>query len=157
MPTAKSQAEARRRKNNPEKVRCPHGRYKWNCDDCGGLKRCEKHGRVARTCRICFPKHWAQRILSSHRQNARKGKYAATQITPAKLLKILKTSPSCCGCGAPLNYEAVGFEAPCLHHDHNTGEVVGFAHRECNSLEGQLKKLGTRLPTFLKNFFPGLV
>ena len=139
------------------RTKCPHGKFKWNCDDCGGLKRCEKHGRDARTCRICFPKSWAQRILSRHRQDARKGGYLAPKITPKELLELLNKSLNCCGCGTLLNYKTVGFDAPCLHHNHDTGEVVGFSHRECNSLEGQLQKLGNRLPTFIKNFFPHLV
>jgi Recombination endonuclease VII len=137
-----------------KRTKCPHGKFKWNCEDCGGLKRCEMHKRVARTCRICYPKFWAQRILSRHRQDARRLGYAPPNITAKKLLKLLEKSPNCCGCDAPLDYQASGFNAPCLHHNHETGEVVGFAHRECNSLEGQLQKLGVRLPIFLKNFFP---
>lgn len=136
-----------------KRTRCEHSKFKWNCELCGGLKRCERHGRVARTCRICFPRLWAQRILSRHRQDARKGGYAPTKISVENLLKLLAESPNCCGCGEPLNYAGVGFKAPCLHHNHDSGDAVGFCHRECNSLEGQLRKLEDRLPVFLKNFF----
>jgi hypothetical protein len=137
-----------------KRTKCEHGKFKWNCLPCGGLKLCEKHKRVARTCRICYPRFWAQRILSRHKQDARKGGYKATSITPQDLLRLLESYPNCCGCGAFLDYNAVGgFNAPCLHHNHETGKVIGFAHRECNSLEGQLRKLGGRLPVFLKNFF----
>lgn len=137
-----------------KRTKCEHGKFKWNCDPCGGLKRCEKHGRVMQSCRICHPKLWAQRILTTLKRLSRKSGHAGPTLTPPQLLKMLESSPICCGCNAPLDYNAVGWCAPCLHHNHETGEVIGFAHRECNSLEGQLQKLGTRLPIFLKNFFP---
>jgi Recombination endonuclease VII len=136
-----------------KRAKCEHNKFKWNCDECGGQKRCELHGRVARTCRICHPEWWAVRILSRQKRDARAGNYTPAKATPKQLLELLRNTPNCCGCGAPLDYRASGFEAPCLHHDHTTGEVIGFAHRECNALEGQLKKLGERLPVFLKNFF----
>jgi hypothetical protein len=140
-----------------KRKKCEHKKLKWNCDECGGLKRCELHGRVARTCRICHPEWWVIRILSRHKRDAKAGGYAQTKINPQQLLELLRNTPNCCGCGAPLDYSASGFAAPCLHHNHETGEVIGFAHRECNSLEGQLAKLGSRLPIFLRNFFSEVV
>lgn len=153
---------------------CEHNRRKYACADCGGGSMCEhkkqrsnckicgrnavcKHGWVSRTCRECFPRAWAVRILSRTAKDARRGNYAAIKASPEEVLSLLGKSPLCCGCDQPLNYTIRGFRAPCIHHNHETGELIGFAHRECNMLEGQLQKLGERLPNFIKNFFPRLM
>lgn len=136
---------------------CKHGRTRQNCAPCGGASVCVTHKRQGRSCRECFPLAWAKRKLSAIARGCRQGGYLKPQITAKEILKLIEEKPFCCGCGDKLNYDLRGFEAPCLHHNHSTGEVIGFAHRECNSLEGQLSKLGTRLSTFLKNFFPELI
>jgi hypothetical protein len=133
---------------------CEHGRQRSNCKNCGGSAVCILHGRTNRSCRLCFPKSWAVRILSANRANAKRAGYCPPVVTAEDILILIDKSPLCCGCEEVLDYSQTGFKAPCLHHNHETGEVVGFAHRECNSLEGQLQKLGHKIPIFLKNFFP---
>lgn len=150
---------------------CVHDRRKNTCKECGGSQICKhnktrsicalcgggsvcKHRIQSRSCRECFPLAWAKRLISHSAANARKKGYAPVNATPEQILNLIEKSPTCCGCGGLLDYRQRGFYAPCLHHDHITGGVVGFAHRECNALEGQLQKLGNRLIVFLKNFFP---
>jgi hypothetical protein len=46
----------------------------------------------------------------------------------------------------------------CLHHNHETGEVYGFAHRDCNRMEGFFGKLTTAQQVrFLQTQFPDVV
>ena len=35
-----------------DRTKCPHGKSKYHCKDCGGVSVCE-HGRQKRTCREC--------------------------------------------------------------------------------------------------------
>lgn len=132
---------------------CKHDILKWDCTACGGANTC-KHAKEGRSCRLCFPLAWAKRIITQHKAHAKRKGYAAPNITAENLLALIKSSNLCCGCGEVLDFTLNKFKAPCMHHSHETGEVIGFAHRECNALEGQLQKLGSRLPIFLKNFFP---
>jgi hypothetical protein len=134
---------------------CEHKKQRYTCRICGRNAVCN-HGRSRRACRECFPRSWAVRVLSKTATDARRKGYATVKISPEELLSFIDNSPLCCGCEGFLDYKTKGFYAPCLHHNHKTGEFIGFAHRECNALEGQLQKLGSRLPIFIKNFFPYL-
>ena len=133
---------------------CQHGRQRSSCIPCKGGSVCLHQKQVA-TCRICYPLGWAKRYVTISKQQAKRYSYAAPNITPEKVISLVLSSKTCCGCGGVLDWAK---DSPCLHHNHQTGEVVGFTHRFCNTIEGFIVKLGNeKTLCLLKNFFPPLI
>jgi len=66
-------------------------------------------------------------------------------------------SRRCAFGGKPLDWKTQNKGIyPSLHHNHDTGEVLGYIHNICNRLEGALRKyIGVdNLHIFLINMFP---
>ena len=87
---------------------------------------------------------WAKRLLRSQKAAARYGKYASPNISAAQIVE-LKNTPGlkCCICltGEGLKWvKSARLTNAHLHHNHDTGEVYGFAHALCNRLMGLLNK-----------------
>jgi Recombination endonuclease VII len=49
----------------------------------------------------------------------------------------MQRSKQCALCGDDLDWQAS--EYPNLHHNHETGKVIGFVHLRCNMIEGKGK------------------
>lgn len=87
---------------------------------------------------------WAKRLLRSQKAAARYGKYTSPNISATQIVE-LKNTPGlkCCICltGEELRWvKSARLTNPHLHHNHDTGEVYGFAHALCNRLTGLLNK-----------------
>jgi hypothetical protein len=98
---------------------------------------------------------WAKRLLVSQKAAARHGKYTPPNISAAQIVE-LKNTPwlTCCICqtGKELKWvKSARLTNPHLHHNHDTGEVYGFAHALCNRLAGLLDKKLT--PELQAEFF----
>jgi hypothetical protein len=133
---------------------CRHNIQRSSCKQCNVKQLCEHDIRMD-TCRRCNPLSWAKRKLSRARRDAKRFNYIKPKITPQELVVLMSESMICCGCEEPLDWDG---QSPCLHHDHESGAVFGFAHRFCNVFEGQSQELGIkRLVSILKNFFPKVV
>ena len=130
---------------------CEHNRQRSTCIPCGGGSVCV-HKKQKSTCRVCDLLGWAKGYISISKYQAKRFGYTAPKITADELVALISYSKKCCGCEEPLYWSG---QTPCLHHNHETGNVIGFAHRFCNTLEGFLVKLGPkRMAVLLKNFFP---
>lgn len=134
---------------------CKHGVVKYRCSKCGGGSMCQ-HNRERRMCKTCDPKHRIGRFIYRYNREAREGGYSPPNITIDEFEELQATSTHCCGCNEILDW--AGELTPCLHHDHDTGKVFGFAHRFCNMFEGQTRRLGSKkIVALLINFFPNVV
>lgn len=130
---------------------CVHNKLRVICKECGGSALCE-HDKQRRGCQECNPLGWAKAYLLVSKGMARRRSYLPPKITPEELLVLISISRFCVGCGGVLSWENRG---PHLHHNHHTGEVLGFCHPTCNQAEGMLSNLSIlERITFLKNFFP---
>lgn len=146
--------------------RCPHNRTRYcaichphqlcihkkanHCRICHPHHFC-KHGK--RRCRICTPLDWAKMRIDSGKRVAKKDGYLPANIDAISMVELMKKSTICIGCEELLNWEAE--RKPCLHHNHATGDVVGFVHSRCNWLEGVINRLGYDfLSKLIKNFRP---
>lgn len=69
---------------------------------------------------------------------ARRRNYASPLINHYGLVVLMQNSKTCVLCGAVLDWSQ---KSPHLHHDHETGQVHGFAHQLCNQAEGMLMKM----------------
>lgn len=101
--------------------------------------------------------NWAYQTLRVARRDAAKNGWVAPSITAEALLGLMRLSENCVACGKPLDWNTQDKGVfPSLHHNHDTGEVLGYTHNICNRLEGSLRKyVGVEnLPTFLRNMFP---
>jgi len=115
--------------------------------------RTYKHGGTWR-CGICIRQHmqtrragsgpdgltgWAIILLRSLKYHSQMGGYAAPKISIAGLVRLRKYSRRCALTGRPLDWSQSPL--PHLHHDHKTGEVIGFVCRLANVIDGMLAKL----------------
>lgn len=126
---------------------CEHSIEQYRCKQCFGGGVCEH--LIRRTnCQFCNPLSWAKRILRDQQKHAANKNHKSPIITPEELVILRQKSEICVLC------EEFLIEKPVLHHNHQTGEVIGFAHGLCNSIEGFLSKLSeTARARFLKNVF----
>jgi len=130
---------------------CKHGKQKGHCRKCNPKKFCA-HEVHRSHCRVCSPRGWASGILSVARGAAHRRNYAAPQITPEDLVRLMSKSDECVMCGSGLVWTK---PRPHLHHDHKTGEVKGFSHPNCNFAEGMLSKMSdVERKTFIREVFP---
>lgn len=83
-------------------------------------------------------------ILISSLQGAKKyGHLPIAQDTPHASIRALMEEPNCERCGAPLAWEFGLWKTPHLHHNHETGEPLGFTHPVCNprAMENEIDRL----------------
>jgi hypothetical protein len=72
-------------------------------------------------------------ILSSSACAAKNNKYRAIpRKTPHALIRALMQRPNCVICGKLLHWKFGLGKTPPLHHNHETGQPLGFAHIGCN-------------------------
>lgn len=73
------------------------------------------------------------RILNSSKHNAkRRGYKAISKNIDHLVIREMMKSNRCETCGEPLKWAFSRGETPHLHHDHKTGEILGFSHSICN-------------------------
>jgi hypothetical protein len=128
------------KKNKHGQSICAHKREAYRCAQCGGGGMCS-HGSRRYQCRVCSPLGWAKRVLRDLKSNSKARDYAPPVGTPERVLELEK-DPTCVLCGEPLNIR------PALHHDHETGELIGFSHHACNSAEGIVKRMSVSARDF---------
>lgn len=85
---------------------------------------------------------WATILLRSLRYHAETGKYTAPHVSVQQLVELRLRSSKCALTDKPLDWEAT--RLPHLHHNHETGEVIGFVCEHANKAEGMLSKLTRR-------------
>jgi len=63
--------------------------------------------------------------------------------TPHIVIRTMMEKPNCERCGEPLKWEFGLWKTPHLHHNHETGEPLGFTHPVCNTqaMENEINKL----------------
>ena len=146
--------------------RCSHNRTRY-CPICHPHQLCvhkrANHCRIChphqfcihgkRRCQICSSVDWAKMKIDQSKRRAKKAGYAPINIDIESVIKLMKEAQVCVGCEQPLDWQAA--RKPCLHHNHETGEVIGFVHNKCNWLEGLINRLGYDLVSNLvKNLRP---
>jgi hypothetical protein len=128
---------------------CEHGIRQYVCRQCSGAGLCE-HGRRSQ-CWLCDPLGWASHCINRAKSDAKSRKHLAPKIAAEELVELRRRSDVCCFCEQALSW-ADSKNSPHLHHDHETGEVFGYAHPVCNKFEGQVMSLGVQAAiVFLEN------
>ena len=135
---------------------CSHGKANTRCAECGGGSICI-HNKARQVCRECNPIGWVKQALLRAKKNCIEKGINPPNITAEEMVLLASQTTHCCGCKQPLVFDGRQPHAlkACLHHNHQTGEVVGFAHSICNLIEGKflLLTLEQRI-CLLDNFFP---
>lgn len=92
----------------------------------GNKFACWHNGSGSFTCRV-------HSIILGIRGGARRGNYKAldSNISHEKIREMMEI-PECILCNGSLNWETGRGITPHLHHDHLTGEPLGFAHPVCH-------------------------
>jgi hypothetical protein len=82
-------------------------------------------------------------ILSVSSHVAAKRGFAPMQQTSHSVIRKMTEQPNCELCGESLKWEFGQGKTPHLHHDHETGEIYGFTHPQCNprALEDEIDRL----------------
>jgi hypothetical protein len=94
---------------------------------------------------------WAYQLLKTARFDAKRRAHEPPNITIEDLVFIRSISTHCAGCGKSLGDKVL------LHHNHETGDVIGFVHPLCNAVEGQLASLSREARArLIRNFFPDM-
>jgi hypothetical protein len=97
---------------------------------------------------------WSCRVsnlLANQRNSAEERGYrGADADIPHSVIRKMMREKNCVLCGEPLVWKLKIGQTPHLHHDHETGEQIGFSHSKCNPLALQkevdrLKKENARL------------
>lgn len=126
------------KKNKHGHSLCKHDKECFRCKECKGGGICG-HKERRYVCFICSPLGWAKKVLRDLKRNAIAGGYTPPVISPEGIVALRRRASDCILCEQPLANEPM-----VLHHDHFTGEVIGGAHRRCNTMEGFLEKLNPR-------------
>lgn len=132
------------------KNQIPNMAYTFPCGCSGILPAWGESNKFARFRSTKF-KCRVSAIWQSVALQAKKGGYKSLAPTYAHAdIREMMETPNCCICLEPLSWNrfAVGY-TPVPHHDHETGELYGFAHARCNiiaSLRGeQIVRMKTAL------------
>jgi hypothetical protein len=115
---------------------CEHKSRKDRCKKCNGREICE-HRKMRWCCRICSPRGWANVNLDVAVKKAKSLGYAPPKIGVEEYVKMMKSSKRCGLCDGLLDWN----RSPHLHHNHVSGQVIGFCHAACNTVEGWFKKM----------------
>ncbi len=100
-------------------------------------------------------RHYANNphVRAKHRQLTRANELKRAGFTPALFDAVMAVQGGCCAvCGKPFA------ETPSADHNHETGAARGLLHRDCNTIEGLIKRtglspqeFGKRLAEYLAN------
>ena len=129
---------------NPRNYQVPGSRHTFPCGCTGilpekgfdNLFAAETSGGVF-TCRARLP------IYSSKHNAKKRGYKPIDPFTPHSLIRKMMEE-NCVLCGEALVWTFGRMKTPHLHHNHETGKVIGFAHPKCNLFELQQRVLELR-------------
>lgn len=129
----------------PMNYQTPGAQHTFSCG-CSGILPQKKgdsnkfarwSGRIF-SCRIL-------NILSASQGEARERAYKPIpKDTPHAVIRKMMEDPTCERCQQPLSWDDLGYgKTPHLHHDHATGEMLGFTHNRCNfrAMEIEIERL----------------
>jgi hypothetical protein len=94
---------------------------------------------------------WACRVTAVlggiRKQSERDGYKPIDLNTPHSVIRKMMQEKNCALCGEPLKWELGRGKTPHLHHDHDTGQPIGFSHHRCNprALESRVRELETEV------------
>ena len=82
---------------------------------------------------------------------AKRGNYKPIENTPHSVIRELMNKDVCVLCGKKLTWAFGLSKTPHLHHDHETGKIIGFTHPVCNpfALQNRIFELEAEV-AFLK-------
>jgi hypothetical protein len=85
----------------------------------------------------------SQILNNSQGASKRDGYQPIPLDTPHSIVRKMMAEPNCERCGEPLSWEFGLGKTPHLHHDHETGEPLGFTHPVCNpnAMEDEIDRL----------------
>lgn len=115
---------------------CIHKRIRAQCKECIGSQVCT-HGRIKLFCWLCDPTGYAKHLLRCAASEAKTQVHAPIDATPEQIVALRQNANSCALCCKPLAWDFQ--KPPSLHHNHETGKVIGFVHGKCNAIEGRGK------------------
>ena len=155
-----------KRKYGPRNLQIPGGRFTFNrgrtCNCSGHLP---KHRGRSNLFVTWQSHHWYCRvgsIIQGSISGARRHGYKSIdKMTPHSVIRKLMRVRHCVLCGERLQWRVGRGKTPHLHHDHQTGKIIGFTHPKCNplALERRVRELEAQveqcqktqvLPTILK-------
>jgi len=137
--------------------RMPGQSYKFRCGCEGILPRLGRSNILAVAlgegkyyCRV------SRIIHCSEFASKRKHIVPISKSTPHRIIRKMMASKVCVLCEKPLRWTIGAGQTPHLHHDHETGEILGFAHHRCNPLDlkpviRRLLEENLRLKNMLEN------
>lgn len=143
-----------KRGNKPRNSQTPNSNHVFPCG-CSGIlpknrgegnkfARSTKHGPPARNiwyCRVAA-------ILRGSVDGAKKGGYKPINAqTPHASIRKMMEATTCWRCNEDLVWKLGRSTTPHLHHNHETGEALGFTHNHCNPrlLELEIDRLKAEL------------
>jgi hypothetical protein len=116
--------------HEPLNVQTPGAMHTFPCGCSGVLP--EQRGQSNQLARW-VSKTWGCRVQTILAQNnILAQQHGYTPIDPHSVIRKLMEEPNCVCCGEPLAWEFGYGKTPHLDHDHETGEIRGFAHARCN-------------------------
>jgi hypothetical protein len=143
----KKRAEQFRRSRgvSPKRSQRPGEIYAFPCGCQGSLPAVR--GENNKFARSPSGREWicrASNIIRNSQQLAKIRNYNPIDPnTPHSVIRAFMDDPLCERCKQPLNWEFKRGKTPHLHHDHETGEIYGFTHSQCNpkDLELEIERL----------------
>lgn len=137
----------KRRGGSPKNYQHPGEKHSFPCGCAGVLPKTGQTNQFAartpgknRTDGMCR----VSQILSASKSSARRlGYIAIPRDTPHSVIRKMMAEPNCERCGEPLKWEFGVGKTPHLHHNHETGDPLGFTHPVCNprAMENEIDRL----------------
>jgi hypothetical protein len=137
-----------RRGNKPRNFQTPGSNHTFPCGCSGILPQVEPEAN--KFVRV-MAKIWYCRvasILGAGVQSAKRGGYKPVSLnTPHAAIRKMMEATTCWRCGEALLWDLGRSKTPHLHHNHRTGEPLGFTHGRCNPqiLELEIDRLKEEL------------
>lgn len=114
----------------------PNQPYTFICGCTGTLPSAGKSSvfslSSAGTARVYFQCRVSSILVSSARSAKRDGYRPIPAETPHAAIRKMMEEPNCWLCHVPLLWEIGKGKTPHLHHNHQTGEPLGFTCSRCN-------------------------
>jgi hypothetical protein len=142
--------------HEPRNYQHPEGPHTFPCGCAGILPRRGDVNKFA----IRREKYFVCRVLKIVQSSTDDAKYYGYKSidpnTPHEIIRKLMEEPNCERCQQPLSWKEFGKgKTPHLHHDHESGEILGFTHPRCNPRAVQhemdrLKNENAQLKTALR-------
>jgi hypothetical protein len=120
-------------KYKPKRIQHPEALHVFYCGCAGVLPARGKTNKLAVPCGKGFGCRIAHILRHSRAMAQERGYVPVSKDTSHQAIREMMRNENCILCQNPLLWIFKAGKTPHLHHNHETGEALGFVHNQCNT------------------------